>query len=119
MFLQVKGLNDMKIQIKRLINPKAMSCDPEIFRKGEPLFCADTGSCGAKRFEEYIVHIRQMTGCKIDWHYSGGRAQVLFIGSGIDRKHLMDRILGAECPARILCWFGPGDAGLHRNFKGE
>lgn len=92
---------------------KLRGCDPVIFTTGIPLFCADTGSCGAEYFDNYIRDIRNFSGCPIDWHYSGGRAQVLFMD-----EHHRDKLTGLVMHKGgnfvILEWFPIGAQGLHR-----
>lgn len=95
-------------------------CDAEVFRHGAPLLAADTWTNAlvpdgpeprATGFEEWVRRIRSASGQRVDWHYSGGRAQVLFLG---DREAIVRAIEADPSPAQILCWFGPGEAGLYR-----
>lgn len=93
-------------------------CDKNIFKNGTPLCAVDTGPVGgADKFEEYIVGIRHWTNAQVDWHYSGGRAQVLVLG---DMTPVKEEILKTPLPPgmMILRWFEPGQ-GLWRNFNRE
>lgn len=88
-------------------------CDPDVFRNGNPLLAADTSDCGARQFEAWVKSIAELSGQRVDWHYSGGIAQVLYIG---DRRAIVKALaMGALCPARIMRRFSTTDAGLHRH----
>lgn len=87
-------------------------CDPEIFRDGLPLLAADTSDCCATGFEPWVKTLAILSGQRIDWHYSGGVAQVLYIG---DRTKIMEAAKDLECPAQVLRWFKPGEPGLYRS----
>lgn len=92
------------------------SCDSNIFRHGTPLCAVDTGPVGgADRFETYIEGIREATGSQVDWHYSGGRAQVLVLG---DPEPVRKAIALTPLPEdqTFLKWFNPGE-GLYRNLE--
>lgn len=84
-------------------------CDREIFESGTPLLWADTWTRAtwtdsnmdpepprATGFEEWVVRIREASGARIDWHYSGGRAQVLYLG---DLAPILAAIEAYPCPA--------------------
>ncbi len=107
------------------MNTAPPPCDADIFRDGIPLLAADTGDSPlnydsrghcrdgetvpgprASGFETWVVALREASGQRIDWHYSGGRAQVLYIG---DRRAIIDAIESNPCPAKILCWLGEGE----------
>jgi hypothetical protein len=62
-------------------NPKhsirCEKCDPEIFANGKPIIILD----GKQTETELLVStVAAMTKLRVDWHYSGGRAQVLYLG---------------------------------------
>ena len=52
-------------------------CDDEVFRNGVGLCVLDAGSAAA---EEWVRKVAKASGQRVDWHYSGGRANVLVIG---------------------------------------
>jgi hypothetical protein len=92
----------------------APPCNKDVFRNGQPLFLADTGATGgADIFEKWIVKVRKKSGQPIDWHYSGGVAQVLYLG---DRAKLMEAINTSPLPSQvhIMRWCEEGAAGLYR-----
>jgi hypothetical protein len=104
-------------------------CDPAVFRDGRPLLAADTSwpadmdvddlvfgehstAPRAAGFEAWVCRIREASGQRVDWHMSGGRAQVLYLG---DRAAIEAAIEANPSPATVLRWFSDGDAGLWRN----
>lgn len=52
-------------------------CDQEIFEKGEPVLFI-RGSSNA--VERWVKKVAAKANARIDWHYSGGIAQVLHLG---------------------------------------
>jgi hypothetical protein len=76
----------------------------------------DTSGCRAEAFEDWIVSIRKTLPrkCKIDWHYSGGIANVLYLG---DQQTVM-KAIGEHmdtCPAHVMSLVeetGPYRAGV-------
>jgi hypothetical protein len=90
-------------------------CDREVFEKGQPLLAAYTGPVGgAEIFEFWIRNLAKLSGQRIDWHYSGGIAQVLFIG---DRSAIVSAIEQLEIPSGcgIMRWFDDNSHGLYRD----
>jgi hypothetical protein len=56
-------------------------CNQDIFNNGLPLMLVDTGNTGgAAIFERWIQGVAFDSGQLVDWHYSGGIAQVLALG---------------------------------------
>jgi len=89
-------------------------CDPDVFREGKPLLAADTSdpNCRADGFEAWVKDLATRSGQRIDWHYSGGVAQVLYLG---DRSAIDAAITdNPPCPARIMRFFRGNDPGLRR-----
>jgi hypothetical protein len=92
-------------------------CDAEVFQKGQPLLMATTGEVGGnKLFESWVQKVAKASGQRVDWHYSGGIAQVLVLG---DWQKARDAAvdLESELPEdqQIMRWFDSGDSGLYRN----
>tara|TARA_R110002110_G_scaffold26350_10_gene97009 strand:+ start:78 stop:437 length:360 start_codon:yes stop_codon:yes gene_type:complete len=57
-------------------------CDREVFEKGSSVFIADTGTTGGARiFEGWVQLIARESKQRVDWHYSGGVASVLYLGN--------------------------------------
>jgi hypothetical protein len=68
-------------------NIRNENCDPEIFAKGNPVIILD----GKQQETELLVSTAAaMTNLRVDWHYSGGRAQVLYLG-GETEYHILNR----------------------------
>lgn len=60
------------------------ACNPDIFNNGTPVLIVDTGTTGgAKLFDPWVHSLAKTTGAPVDWHYSGGRAQVLTTGDHV------------------------------------
>ena len=71
-------------------------CDENVFKNGSPIFLASTGPTGgALIFEEWVVAAREVCQQPLDWHYSGGIAQVLFLG---DRAAVVDALQSRPLP---------------------
>lgn len=88
-----------------------MKCDSEVFERGQPLLLADTSDCRAVGFEPWAQAVAAESGQRVDWHYSGGIAQVLVLGDYAAARAAAQRL---PCPARIMRWCEPGSSGLYR-----
>lgn len=53
-------------------------CDPEIFSKGEGICILDAPSWP---MEHWVQRLSEKSGEKLDWHYMGGRAILMHIGT--------------------------------------
>jgi hypothetical protein len=87
-------------------------CDHYVFRYGKSLYAIDSWDCGAGGIEQWVKALAEASGQKVDWHYSGGRAHVLYVG---DRAAILKAAEQLPCPGRILATFDDGQ-GLYRNF---
>lgn len=85
-------------------------CDPNIFKNGSPVFLLDARSLAA---EAWVKDLANKTGLPIDWHYSGGLAQVLFLGSEEDRARIIEQAQPSNKDVRVMRILGPG-GGLYR-----
>ncbi len=65
-------------------------CDPDIYAKGEGICVLD--AC-MHRAEEWVQSVAKESGQRMDWHYVGGRAVVLFLG---DREKVLAAIVKLE-----------------------
>lgn len=87
-------------------------CDPNIFRNGSPVFLLDARSAAA---EAWVRALAQRTGVRIDWHYSGGIAQVLFLGTEEDRARIIEQRGPSNHEVRVMRIFDSGaGGGLYR-----
>lgn len=66
--------------------PDPKPCDPDIFKKGKGI-CVIDGSSNA--VENWVKKIAQEANAKVDWHYSGGRANVLHLGNKTSRQRVL------------------------------
>ena len=73
-------------------------CDSKVFKSGTTILTADTHECGATGFEEWVVAVRKASGQPVDWHYSGGIANMLFLG---DKEKVVAAIQSIPCSANI------------------
>lgn len=66
--------------------PDPTPCDQEIFQKGEGV-CVVTG--GSNAIENWVQQLGKITGEKVDWHFSGGRGNVLHLGDAEGRERVL------------------------------
>jgi len=85
-------------------------CDREIFKDGLGICALDAGRWQA---EEWVRKVAQKSGQRVDWHYSGGRANVLYIGD-YDRVLAAVNALRGELDGSILAIYERGAHGLYR-----
>lgn len=86
--------------------PTPAPCDPEIFQKGEGV-CVVDGSSNA--VERWVQAVARKASARVDWHYSGGRANVLHLGDAASLQRVFNAIheLKSELKGRILSVGGP------------
>lgn len=91
--------------------PTPPPCNPEIFEKGKGV-CVLDGSSNA--VERWVQKIAKAANAQVDWHYSGGRANVLHLGDDESRQRVLQAIkdLQSELKGTILSIDGPA---LYRN----
>lgn len=86
-------------------------CNPDIFTKGRGV-CVVDGRLSA--VESWVQAVAAKANAQVDWHYSGGRANVLHLGDDESRQRVLNAIreLEGELEGRILSVDGPA---LYRN----
>jgi len=91
--------------------PDPARCNPNIFKKGRGV-CVVDGSSNA--VERWVQSVAKKANAQVDWHYSGGRANVLHLGDDASRQRVLNAIneLEGELKGRILSVDGPA---LYRN----
>jgi len=91
--------------------PTPAPCNPDIFRKGRGV-CVVTGHSNA--IERWVQSVAKKASAQVDWHYSGGRANVLHLGDDESRQRVLNAIdeLKSELDGSILSVDGPA---LYRN----
>ncbi len=93
--------------------PTPPPCDSEIFEKGQPVAALDARSNAA---ENWVRAVASKAHARVDWHYSGGIAQVLHLGDNESRARVeaaMDE-LGPTLEGTVIRRYGSGESGLYR-----
>ncbi len=88
--------------------PTPAPCPRDIFEHGEPVIILDARSNACERF---VRAVAEMANARVDWHYSGGRAQVLFLGDAEARKRVgvaLDALL-PKLEGRVLSRCADGE----------
>lgn len=91
--------------------PDPAPCNPEVLKKGRGV-CVVQGSSNA--VERWVQSVAKKANAQVDWHYSGGLANVLHLGDDASRQRVLNAIseLGGELKGRILSVDGPA---IYRN----
>jgi hypothetical protein len=89
-------------------------CDQDVFENGKPLLLVDTGEVGgAKVFEKWVQGVARDSGQAVDWHYSGGIAQVLVVGDhGKAQKAARQSVIPTGM--RVMRWCDGDADGIYR-----
>ncbi len=87
--------------------------DPDIFANGEPVVLLDARSNAT---EQWVQAVAEAADARLDWHYSGGVAQVLHLGDAESRSRVEAAITALEgsLSGRILKRLPVGAQGLYR-----
>lgn len=91
--------------------PTPPPCNAEIFECGEGV-CVVSGSSNA--VERWVRAVAKKAHAQVDWHYSGGRANVLHLGDKASRQRVLEAIdeLAGTLNGTMLSVGGPA---LYRN----
>ncbi len=86
--------------------PTPPPCNPDIFKNGEGV-CILAGSSNA--VERWVQSVAKKADAQVDWHYSGGRANVLHLGDAESRQRVLNAIeeLKGNFEGQILSVDGP------------
>lgn len=81
--------------------PTPPPCDDEIFKNGETVVILD-GSSNA--VERWVQSVAKQANARVDWHYFGGRANVLHLGDADSRQRVLATIreLEPKLEGRVL-----------------
>lgn len=85
-------------------------CDKEVFDHGLGIAALDAR---AKAAEKWVCAVAELSGQRVDWHYSGGIANVLYLGDYAKVREAIE-VLAGELDGRILRIFPPDAHGLYR-----
>lgn len=93
--------------------PTPAPCDEEIFQKGKTVVVV-YGSSNA--IERYVQSIAKKANARVDWHFSGGRANVLHLGDADSRARVESALdeLPPQPPVEILYRVADNEPGLYR-----
>lgn len=88
-------------------------CDDEVFSQGVPVLLIDGRSAAVER---WVAAVAAQATARLDWHYSGGVAQVLHLGDDAARARVEAAIdaLADTLDGGILQRLEPGAPGLFR-----
>jgi len=93
--------------------PTPPPCNQEIFQKGQPVAALDAPSNAA---ENWVQAVAKKARARVDWHYSGGIAQVLHLGDDESRARVeaaMDE-LEPTLKGTVMRRYRSGESGLYR-----
>lgn len=76
--------------------PTPPPCDPEIFSNGRTV-CVVTGS--SNQIERWVKSIAKTADAMVDWHYAGGRGNVLHLGDDASCERVLAAIPGIIPPS--------------------
>lgn len=65
-------------------------CDKDVFKNGEAVCCFHAPS---KPTEAWVQKVAAESGQRVDWHYSGGYANVLFLGDYAKVRAAVEKLL--------------------------
>ena len=82
------------------------NCDPDVFANGEGV-CVVDGAPDA--VEAWVKAVAKTAEARMDWHYSGGRANVLHLGDEGSRLRVLGAIaeLAEQLDGTLLSVGGP------------
>ena len=94
--------------------PDPPDCDKEIFQKGQSVAVID-GSSNA--VEKWVKSVAKKADARVDWHYTGGIANMLHLGDAESRARVEMAIneLGSTLEGRIMRRYCADEPGLYRN----
>lgn len=93
--------------------PTPPPCDQETFQNGQPVAAID-GSSNA--VERWVQAVAKKARARVDWHYSGGIAQVLHLGDSESRARVEEAVdaLKPTLKGTIMQRYQTGASGMYR-----
>lgn len=85
-------------------------CDGDVFKYGHSICALDARSEDAER---WVRAVAAESGHRVDWHYSGGRANVLYLGDYARVRAAVDR-LAPQLVGTVLRVYGEEAHGPYR-----
>ena len=92
------------------VNEPPPPCDQDVFKNGHGICCVDARM---HQMEAWVKKVAERSGQRVDWHYSGDIANVLYIGSYSEvMKAIM--ALEPELDGQNMRLYTEGAHGLYR-----
>src|SRR3989339_1068661 len=93
--------------------PTPPPCDPEIVAKGEPVALL-YGTPNA--VERWVKSVAELANARVDWHYTGGIAEVLHLGDLESRRRVHNAIFTTRLTLEgtLIRELPYGSTGLYR-----
>lgn len=88
-----------------------IKCDGDVFKDGSAVCVLNARS---KAAEAWVQAVAQESGQRVDWHYSGGRANVLFIGDHAKVVAAVHKLAPSLDGTVLRIFEQDGAYGLHR-----
>ncbi len=85
-------------------------CNADVFKNGQTICAVDGRSAPV---EEWVKRVAAESGQAVDWHYSGGVANVLYVGD-YERVLAAVETLQRSSDVRIMRMYEPTEKGLYR-----
>lgn len=90
--------------------PTPEPCNSDIFKNGEGVCVLDGRSSAVER---WVQAVAKKASSQVDWHYSGGRANVLHLGDEASRQRVLNanHEMKGELDGHVLSIGGPAPEG--------
>lgn len=90
-------------------------CDDDIFKNGHSVCQLYTEAPGSARLETFVQAVAKQSAQRVDWHFSGGIANVLYIGDECRVVDAIQLLLPGHPTIRFMQWTGRGSTGPYRH----
>jgi hypothetical protein len=92
--------------------PTPPLCKSEIFRDGQGICILDGRS---NAVETWVKKLAVKANAQVDWHYSGGRANVLYLGDEDTKQRILNAIEKLKVELGSVEILSIGSPALYRN----
>ncbi|ELT6814167.1 DUF551 domain-containing protein [Klebsiella pneumoniae] len=115
------NINDEIRQMARMAlaamdsEPAIADCDPEVYEKGVSVCLV---AIPKETAEVICQNITAATGCKVDWHYFGGRVHIKALRESSQPSQVVpDEVTAEDCPALVKYDVNEVDEAWARGFN--